>query len=105
MIDVDVKSLSNQLSTDDMAYGRVYPPLRQIPEVSVKIATDLAEWFYKTSKATTYPEPNDKEDFIRKQLYDPTYTSYVPSQWDWPVEHTTPKSLLDCLLNSNASNK
>lgn len=75
-----------------MEAGRLYPPQRQIRECSIKIAAEISEWLYKNSKATYYPEPQDKETFIRKQLYDTTYTSYVPSTWEWPAEHTKPRT-------------
>lgn len=60
--------------------------------MSIKIATDVSEWLYKNAKATTYPEPVDKEAFIRKQLYDTTYDNFEPNTWSWPEEHTKPRN-------------
>ena len=36
--------------------------------------------------ASTYPEPKDKESFIKDQLYDYDYDhiSAIPKTWDWP---------------------
>ncbi len=87
------KSLAKQVSADDLAQGRVYPLLKQIREVSIKIAAEVCEWYYRNGKATLYPEPTDKEAFIRSKLYDPTYASFLPTTWEWPAEHTQPKIL------------
>lgn len=70
----------------------MYPPPKKIRDVSVKIATDISEWFYKAGKATLYPVPEDLGDYLRKNLYDTTYTSYVPNTWKYPSEHTAPRS-------------
>ena len=35
--------------------------------------------------AAAYPEPEDKEAFIRGAIYDPSYDSYVPQMYDWPA--------------------
>lgn len=66
--------------------GRVYPPLSQIREVSVKIATELANYAYKQGTAATYPEPADKEEFIRSYLYSTEYESFIPETWEWPPQ-------------------
>lgn len=86
------KSLSKQVTQADLESGRLYPAQKQIPEVSVKVACDITKWYYQNGKATTYPEPVDKESFIRSHLYDTTYNSYVPKTWKWPEEHSKPRS-------------
>lgn len=45
---------------------------------------------FRSGIASTYPEPKDKEDFIRKQLYDYEYdgVSSLPSRYSWPEEAT-----------------
>ena len=80
------------MSQDDLKEGRLYPPMRSIREVSIRIAFEISEWFYRNGKATTYPVPRNLEDYIRKQTYDTNYTSYVPNTWRWPEEHTKPRS-------------
>lgn len=84
--------MANQVTEADLEAGRLYPPQRMIRECSIKIAAEISEWLYKNSKATYYPEPSDKESFIRKQLYDTTYQSYVPNTWEWPAQHTEPRT-------------
>ncbi len=86
------QSLSKYVTELDLESGRIYPPQRQIREVSIKIATDISEWLYNNGQATTYPEPIDKDVYIRKQLYDTTYDNFEPNQWSWPEELTNPRS-------------
>ena len=49
------------------------------------------EMDFRNGTASTYPEPKDKEDFIRKQLYDHEYdgVSALPSRYTWPEEATS----------------
>uniref|UniRef100_A0A915HLG7 Malic enzyme NAD-binding domain-containing protein n=1 Tax=Romanomermis culicivorax TaxID=13658 RepID=A0A915HLG7_ROMCU len=76
--------LSSVLTQEQMAKGRVYPPLTDIPEISVKIAVECSKYCYKMGIASQYPEPEDKEEFIRAQLYDCEYKTYKPDVYDWP---------------------
>ena len=50
---------------------------------ALQIAVDLAEYAYRAGRASTYPEPEDKEAFIRSFLYDTDYEDFVPPTWDW----------------------
>jgi len=103
-------SLVNQADLDE---GRVYPPVPAIHEVTIKIAAHLAEHLYKTKKAWNYPgknenfffalsvivsyeiylEPNDKEEFIRMQLYDTSYEYFGPKRWQWPEKHSSARTV------------
>lgn len=84
--------MSEQVSESDLAAGRIYPPMKQIQNVSVKIAVEISKYYYETDLASLYPAPYDLESYIRDQLYDTTYQSYVPNTWNWPEEHTKPKN-------------
>ena len=70
-------------------------------EISVKIAVKVATEAYRSSfvswefvlpfnasfregLASTYPEPENIEDFIRAQLYDYNYNTALPSRYTWP---------------------
>ena len=69
-------ALAKQVSDEDLAQGSLYPPLTRIREVSVDIATVVAEVAYARDLATT-PRPRDLPAHIRAQMYDPHYRSYV----------------------------
>merc|ERR1712096_367965 len=72
------EGLADMVQDSDLAVGRLYPPLSALREISVKIATKVAIEAYKSGSASTYPEPEDKEKFIRQQLYDYTYDNALP---------------------------
>ena len=74
---------------DDMKEGRVYPPLSAIREVSIKVAVKVSQYVYDTKMAAYYPEPEDKEKFIRAQLYDYNYESFIPEMYDFPAPTTS----------------
>jgi len=80
------EALADRVSEQDLAEGRLYPPLETIRECSVAIASYIAEHAYKTGIASTYPEPEDKEAFIKAQLYDFNYDnkSALPELYEWP---------------------
>ncbi|CAF4415816.1 unnamed protein product, partial [Adineta steineri] len=85
--------LGSLVTEKDLDAGRVYPPVPSIHEVTVKIAAHLAEHLYKQKKAWNYPEPENKEDFIRMQLYDTSYQYFGPSTWKWPEQHHKPRDI------------
>ncbi len=66
------KSLAEQVSKEDLALGRIFPPLQDIRKVSAKIATAVAEVVYKQGLAGI-PRPDDLLGYIKTQMYDPTY--------------------------------
>ena len=50
-------ALSDMVTEKDLSVGRLYPPLGDIREISVKIATKVAMEAYQENTASTYPEP------------------------------------------------
>ena len=77
---------TEMVSKADLEVGRLYPPLKDLREISVKIATKVAEEAYKSGTASTYPEPPEKETFIREQLFDYNYEKNLPAVYQWPDE-------------------
>lgn len=79
------EGLANLVTSEDLEVGRVYPPLSKIKEISLKIATKVAEEAYKDGMASTYPEPQDKEAYIKSLLYNYDYTreSNLPTTYPW----------------------
>jgi len=84
--------LADMVQEEDLAVGRLYPPLSNIQEISVQIATKVATEAYATGTASTYPEPEDKEAFIRTHLYDYDYdkVSALPQLYQWPEDVQKP---------------
>ncbi|XP_066595745.1 NADP-dependent malic enzyme isoform X2 [Prorops nasuta] len=76
-------SLAKLVSQNDLDSGNIYPPLKDIQKCSVRIATDIMKYAYEADLATIHPEPKDYEEFIKAQLYDPTYKSSIPSVYKW----------------------
>jgi len=81
---LSAETLANIVSKNDLAVGRLYPPLTDIYNVSLTIAKTIVEDAYKKGEATTYPEPVNKEDLIKPLLYNYTYTSSLPDKYKWP---------------------
>merc|ERR1712012_1431695 len=79
------EALSDMVTDDDLKVGRLYPPLADIREISVKIAAKVATEAYQDNTASTYPEPKDKEDFIKSMLYNYNYNdqSALPTTYSW----------------------
>merc|ERR1711872_770423 len=79
------EGLSNLVTEEDLEVGRMYPPLSKIKQVSIKIASKVAEEAYKEGMASTYPEPKDKEEFIKSMLYEYNYDeqSAVCTPYAW----------------------
>jgi len=70
------KALAGEVSTADLEQGRIYPPLTRIREVSAVIATAVAEIAYNQGLARK-PKPDDLSAYIKSQMYQPKYRSYI----------------------------
>jgi malate dehydrogenase (oxaloacetate-decarboxylating)(NADP+) len=70
------KALAAEVSESDLAQGRIYPSLSKIRDVSAKIATAVAEVAYQSHLAAHH-RPTDLLAYIKSQMYEPTYKSYV----------------------------
>ncbi|KAI6185985.1 hypothetical protein M3Y98_00083600 [Aphelenchoides besseyi] len=66
--------------------GRIYPKINEIRELSVQITKRIAIESYKSGMAALYPEPEDKELFIRSQIYNVDYDDYLIKPYDWPKD-------------------
>ena len=65
-------ALSDMVSNDDLIKGRVYPPLSHIRDVSVAIATAVAQSAFDEGLAGI-DAPTDLKAFIENQMYWPDY--------------------------------
>ncbi|XP_077018463.1 NADP-dependent malic enzyme isoform X2 [Tamandua tetradactyla] len=78
--------ISQQVSDKHLEEGRLYPPLSTIRDVSLKIAEEIVKEAYKEKTATVYPEPSNKEAFVRSQVYNTDYDQILPDCYSWPEE-------------------
>ncbi|XP_004461460.2 NAD-dependent malic enzyme, mitochondrial [Dasypus novemcinctus] len=78
------KALTSQLTDEELAQGRLYPPLSNIQEVSINIATKITEYLYDNKMAFLYPEPEDKAKYIREKIWRSEYDSLLPDVYEWP---------------------
>ncbi|KAH7646813.1 NADP-dependent malic enzyme [Dermatophagoides farinae] len=70
---VAAEALAELVSEKTLANGSVYPPLEEINQVSLRIATRITEWLFQHGHAHYTPEPIDKCQFLRQRLYHPSY--------------------------------
>jgi len=70
------RALAEQVTPEDLAQGSLYPPLPRVRDVSAHIATAVAEVIFAGGYAAI-PRPSDLEAYIRAQMYEPRYPSYV----------------------------
>uniref|UniRef100_H3CEM1 Malic enzyme n=1 Tax=Tetraodon nigroviridis TaxID=99883 RepID=H3CEM1_TETNG len=80
------EAIADMVTEENLAEGRLYPPLSTIREVSFKIAVQVISYAYKHNVASVYPEPKDKEAFVLSHIYSPNYDSFTLDMYDWPEE-------------------
>ncbi len=66
------KTLALSVSDEDLSRGTLYPPLQEIREVSLRIATALAEKAYVSGLAQA-EKPENIQETILNYMYNPTY--------------------------------
>jgi malate dehydrogenase (oxaloacetate-decarboxylating)(NADP+) len=76
MFFVAAKSLAREVTQADLDLGRIYPPFTRIREVSVDIATAVAELAFERGLAQG-PRPADVRATVTSIMYEPVYRSYV----------------------------
>jgi malate dehydrogenase (oxaloacetate-decarboxylating)(NADP+) len=70
------RTLAEHTSEADLTQGSLYPPLNRVLEVSAHIAAAVAEVAYRDGLATL-ERPDNLVEFMRGQMYDPHYVSFV----------------------------
>jgi malate dehydrogenase (oxaloacetate-decarboxylating)(NADP+) len=71
-------TLAEQVSPVDLGQGSLYPPLKSIRDVSAHIAAAVAEVAYR-GKLAQGTKPSDVLAFMKAQMYEPRYATYVAS--------------------------
>ncbi|KAM6448144.1 NADP-dependent malic enzyme, mitochondrial isoform 2-T4 [Liasis olivaceus] len=80
------EAIAEEVTEQHLAEGRLYPPLSSIRDVSFKIAVKVVDYAYKHNLASWYPEPEDKEAFVKSLIYSPDYDSFIIDSYQWPQE-------------------
>lgn len=73
MFQAAARTLAQHTGQASLASGTLFPPLRDIREVSHAIAVEVARIAYRDGLAST-PEPDDLAAHIRGSMYDPDYS-------------------------------
>uniref|UniRef100_A0A674BZ89 NAD-dependent malic enzyme, mitochondrial n=1 Tax=Salmo trutta TaxID=8032 RepID=A0A674BZ89_SALTR len=84
------KTLADQLTDEELAEGRLYPPLSNIREVSIQMAVKVVRFVYANNMAFRYPEPKDKDTFVRSTVWDISYDSFLPDIYEWKGMNPAP---------------
>jgi malate dehydrogenase (oxaloacetate-decarboxylating)(NADP+) len=69
-------ALASLVTQADLEQGSIYPALTRIREVSAHIAAAVAKVAYRRGLATQ-AEPADLLAYVRSQMYEPRYRSYL----------------------------
>ncbi len=66
------RALANAVGSETLSVGSLYPPLKEIREVSVEIACAVAEVAFQEGLAAA-SRPDNIEELIRSRVWEPTY--------------------------------
>jgi malate dehydrogenase (oxaloacetate-decarboxylating)(NADP+) len=70
------RTLASLIQPDDLAVGRIYPPLTKIREVSLRIAVAVAGVAHDCGLARA-PHPGDLAEDIRGRMFQPVYRDFA----------------------------
>jgi malate dehydrogenase (oxaloacetate-decarboxylating)(NADP+) len=71
------KSLAAVVTEDNLARHNMYPNIKDIRSVSLKIAVDVANRAYELGVATRDPRPENMEEAVRAEIWDERYSACV----------------------------
>ncbi|XP_064801375.1 NADP-dependent malic enzyme [Oncorhynchus masou masou] len=89
---ITAETIADLVTEKDLSEGRLYPPLNTIRDVSLKLAVKIVEFAYEHKMATLYPEPEDKEAFVRSLIYSTDYDEFAVDSYHWPKDAMTIQS-------------
>jgi malate dehydrogenase (oxaloacetate-decarboxylating)(NADP+) len=72
------RTLVDRVTPADLAQGSLFPPLKNVRDVSAHIGAAVAAVAFREGLAQV-PEPPNLLEFVRSQMYEPNYTTYVAS--------------------------
>jgi malate dehydrogenase (oxaloacetate-decarboxylating)(NADP+) len=66
------EAVAEQITQEDFNNGLIYPPIKNIREVSVNVAVKVAEEIFKSGLARV-KKPKNIRKFIKSKMYEPVY--------------------------------
>ncbi|KAL3986415.1 NADP-dependent malic enzyme [Acanthocheilonema viteae] len=85
---IAARKVASSVTERDISFGRIYPSLRRIREISAAIALEIGQYSYKHGIAGLYPEPENMKKYIQSQIYSIHYDELICEQYNWPIEDT-----------------
>ncbi|XP_018327664.1 NADP-dependent malic enzyme-like isoform X2 [Agrilus planipennis] len=85
---IAAKAVAETLTPAELESGTLYPPLKQIQNVSMHIAVKLCEYAYEKGLASVYPEPQDKMAWVKTKIFSYKYEPSLPDTYQWPEADT-----------------
>uniref|UniRef100_A0A095AIE3 NADP-dependent malic enzyme n=1 Tax=Schistosoma haematobium TaxID=6185 RepID=A0A095AIE3_SCHHA len=82
---IAAECLADQVDEKDLDVGRVFPPLRDIRNVSLAIAVHVAKYAYSKGICHYEPQPKDIELYLSQKMYDPNYLPVMPDNYYHPI--------------------
>lgn len=67
------RSLASMVSAADLLAGALYPPLKEIRELSVTIAEHVVDYAYDNNIARNQPRAHNIKKYLQEFMYDPGY--------------------------------
>jgi malate dehydrogenase (oxaloacetate-decarboxylating)(NADP+) len=64
--------VAEQITQEDFNNGLIYPPIKNIREVSINVAVKIAEEIFKSGLARV-KKPKNFRKFIKSKMYEPIY--------------------------------
>jgi len=66
------EAVAEQITEEDFSKGLIYPPIKNIREVSVNVAVKVAEEIFRSGLARV-KKPKNIRKFIKSKMYEPVY--------------------------------
>lgn len=70
------EALASQVTEEHLAKGLIYPPYKDIRNISAHIAAKVAEKAYELGLATRLPQPENLVKYAESCMYSPAYRNY-----------------------------
>ena len=72
MFIVAAEAVAEQITEEDFENGLIYPPIKNIREVSINVAVKVAEEIFRSGSARV-KKPKNIKKFIKSKMYEPVY--------------------------------